>query len=51
MIAFLFTYTPLVSSDTFTGVQADVNLTAIAILGLMLTVAAVGILYRIFFGR
>ncbi len=44
----LFTYTPLVTADTFTGMQSDVQTTAVIILGVLLTIAAVGILARIF---
>ena len=48
-IYFMYAYTPLVTPDTFTGMTADVQTTALVILGILLTIAAVGILARMFF--
>jgi len=47
----LFAYTPLVTSTTFDGVAADVNLTALAILGIMIVIAALGMIVRGILGR
>ena len=44
-------YTPLITSTTFDGVNADVNAVAMGMIGLFIVVAAVGLIVRGMMGR
>jgi len=42
------TYTPLISSTTFDGVRADVSLTAIGIISVLIIIVGVALIARAF---
>jgi len=43
----LFTWTPLITSEMFTGIQTDVLTTATGIISVVLIVLGIGILIRV----
>lgn len=46
-----YAYTPLITATTFDGVTADVNSVALAMIGLVMIVCAVGLIIRAVVGK